>query len=46
MWRDAEGQRVTGWKFPGGVCSLALTPEGKHHLTGYAAGTIFVLKLP
>jgi WD40 repeat protein len=46
MWRDAEGQRVTGWKFPGGVSSLAITSDGKHLLTGNADGTIFVLRLP
>jgi WD40 repeat protein len=46
MWRDAEGNRVTGWKFPGGVCSLALTPDGRHLLTGNADGTVFVLRLP
>jgi WD40 repeat protein len=45
-WREAEGKRVTGWKFPGTVKSLALTPDNKHLLTGNADGTIFVLKLP
>jgi WD40 repeat protein len=45
-WRDADGERVAGWKFPGAVKSLALTADGRHLLTGNADGTIFALKLP
>jgi WD40 repeat protein len=46
VWRDADGKRVAAWEFPGGVKSLALTPDDKHLLTGNNDGTIFVLKLP